>query len=73
MADNPVWAASAHEVTAMSLWQVPDKQTSLLMTTFYKKWLEDKMEIPEAFRAAQKELRGAGLDPYYWAGFVPVE
>ena len=29
----------------MSLWQVPDKQTSLLMTTFYKKWLENKMSI----------------------------
>ncbi len=57
----------------MSLWQVPDKQTSLLMTTFYKKWLEEKMEIPAAFRAAQKELREAGLDPYQWAGFVLVE
>ena len=57
----------------MSLWQVPDKQTSLLMTTFYKKWLEEKMTIPGAFRAAQKELREAGLDPYYWAGFVLVE
>ena len=54
----------------MSLWQVPDKQTSLLMTTFYKKWLEDKMSIPEAFHAAQKELREVGLDPYQWAGFV---
>ncbi|MBK6994836.1 MAG: CHAT domain-containing protein [Lewinellaceae bacterium] len=57
----------------MSLWQVPDKQTSLLMTTFYKKWLEANMTIPEAFRAAQKELRDAGLDPYQWAGFVLVE
>jgi tetratricopeptide (TPR) repeat protein len=57
----------------MSLWQVPDKQTSLLMTTFYKKWLEDKMAIPEAFHAAQKELRDIGLDPYQWAGFVLVE
>jgi len=57
----------------MSLWQVPDKQTSLLMTTFYKKWLEENMAIPEAFRAAQKELREAGLDPYQWAGFVLVE
>ena len=57
----------------MSLWQVPDKQTSLLMTTFYKKWLEEKMPIPEAFRAAQKALRDAGLDPYQWAGFVLVE
>jgi len=57
----------------MSLWQVPDKQTSLLMTTFYKKWLEDKMAIPDAFHAAQKELREIGLDPYQWAGFVLVE
>ncbi len=57
----------------MSLWQVPDKQTSLLMTTFYKKWLEDKMSIPAAFHAAQKELRDIGLDPYQWAGFVLVE
>ncbi len=57
----------------MSLWQVPDKQTSLLMTTFYKKWLEEKMSIPDAFHAAQKELRDNGLDPYNWAGFVLVE
>ncbi|MBK9641623.1 MAG: CHAT domain-containing protein [Saprospiraceae bacterium] len=57
----------------MSLWQVPDKQTSLLMTTFYKKWLENKMTIPDAFHAAQKELRDIGLDPYQWAGFVLVE
>jgi len=57
----------------MSLWQVPDKQTSHLMITFYKKWLEEKMEIPEAFRAAQKELREAGLDPYQWAGFILME
>ncbi|MCC7027306.1 MAG: CHAT domain-containing protein [Saprospiraceae bacterium] len=57
----------------MSLWQVPDKQTSLLMTTFYKKWLEDKMSIPDAFHAAQKQMRENGLDPYNWAGFVLVE
>ena len=57
----------------MSLWQVPDKQTSLLMTTFYKKWLEDKMTIPDAFHAAQKQLRDNGLDPYNWAGFILVE
>ncbi|MFZ1424931.1 MAG: CHAT domain-containing protein, partial [Saprospiraceae bacterium] len=65
----------------MSLWQVPDKQTSLLMTTFYKKWLNaegpdnggKKMTIPDAFHAAQKELREIGLDPYQWAGFVLVE
>ncbi len=57
----------------MSLWQVPDKQTSLLMTTFYKKCLQEKMTIPDAFHAAQKELREIGLDPYQWAGFIMVE
>ena len=57
----------------MSLWQVPDKQTSVLMITFYKKWLKEKMTIPNAFHAAQKKLRDEGLDPYYWAGFVLVE
>ncbi|MBK8451151.1 MAG: CHAT domain-containing protein [Saprospiraceae bacterium] len=57
----------------MSLWQVPDKQTSLLMITFYKKWLVEKMTIPNAFHAAQKQLRDGGLEPYYWAGFVLVE
>jgi len=65
----------------MSLWQVPDKQTSMLMTTFYKKWLEaegpakggNKMSIPDAFHAAQKEMREMGFDPYQWAGFVLIE
>ena len=36
-------------------------------------WLEEKMEIPDAFRAAQKEMREQGFDPYRWAGFVLVE
>ncbi len=57
----------------MSLWQVPDRQTSLLMTTFYEKWIEEEMTIPDAFRAAQQELRDFGFDPYQWAGFVLVE
>ena len=57
----------------MSLWQIPDKQTSLLMQTFYKKWLNEMMPIPKAFLAAQKELRNAGLDPYQWAGFILCE
>ena len=56
----------------MGLWQVPDKQTSLLMATFYKKWLEDKVTITDAFHAAQKQLRDNGLGPYNWTGFVLV-
>ena len=57
----------------MSLWQVPDEATKDLMVTFYKKWLEEGMEIPEAFRVAQQQLRRRTYSPYYWAGFVLVE
>ena len=57
----------------MSLWQVPDFQTQDLMTTFYKKWLEEKMEIPAAFNAAQQEMREKYQNPYFWAGFVLME
>ncbi|MCF8245254.1 MAG: CHAT domain-containing protein [Saprospiraceae bacterium] len=57
----------------MSLWQVPDKQTSLLMKAFYEKWLEDKMSVKDALLAAQKARRDNGDDPFYWAGFVLVE
>lgn len=57
----------------MSLWQVPDFQTQELMTAFYQNWLSDKMEIPVAFRAAQKEMREKYQHPYFWAGFVLVE
>lgn len=57
----------------MSLWQVPDKQTCILMTTFYKKLLKDKMSIPDAFHSAQQEMRDAGFELSQWAGFVLVE
>jgi CHAT domain-containing protein len=57
----------------MSLWQVPDKQTGMLMTHFYRQWLLEKRSIPDAFLAAQQFMRESGWDPYYWAGFILVE
>jgi CHAT domain-containing protein/Flp pilus assembly protein TadD len=57
----------------MSLWQVPDQQTSLLMTTFYTNWLEKKQSIPDAFHNAQKEMRDKGFFPHQWAGFILLE
>lgn len=57
----------------MSLWQVPDKQTSNLMISFYKKWLLERMTIPEAFHSTQKEFQKLGYEPYQWAGFVLIE
>jgi CHAT domain-containing protein len=57
----------------MSLWRVPDAATQELMTAFYQKWLVQKMAIPDAFRAAQKEMRDKYQHPFFWAGFVLVE
>ncbi|MCB9285179.1 MAG: CHAT domain-containing protein [Lewinellaceae bacterium] len=57
----------------MSLWQVPDQETQVFMTTFYQNWLEEELDIPAAFRATQLQMRERFLNPYAWAGFVLVE
>ena len=57
----------------MSLWQVPDQQTSTFMTFFYKNWLDEGLTVPEAFRRTQKEMRDRFVDPFAWAGFVLIE
>ena len=58
----------------MSLWQVPDFQTQVFMTAFYKHWLERRMAVSEAFRATQTQLRGKySGEAFKWAGFVLVE
>ena len=57
----------------MSLWQVPDFQTQVFMSAFYKHWLEGKKPVPEAFRATQSELRAKYGEAFKWAGFVLVE
>jgi len=57
----------------MSLWQVPDMQTKVFMTTFYTHWLEHNMTIPEAFRKTQLEMKALFDDPLLWAGFILLE
>jgi CHAT domain-containing protein/tetratricopeptide (TPR) repeat protein len=57
----------------MSLWQVPDKQTTELMELFYKNWVNKKLSIRDALSSAQNTMRKKGLEPYYWAGFVLME
>ena len=55
----------------VSLWQVPDKETAELMTSFYNYWLKGKT-IEQAFAQAQAEMRKK-YSSYYWAAFVLVE
>jgi CHAT domain-containing protein len=52
----------------MSLWQVPDLQTSAFMTQILTKTGWKEMTIPDAFRQTQQEMRQRFLDPFGWAG-----
>jgi CHAT domain-containing protein len=55
----------------MSLWQVPDKETSEFMILFYKNLIKEK-DIPTAFQKTQKLMREK-YDPYYWGAFILIE
>ncbi|MCY7310601.1 MAG: CHAT domain-containing protein [Chitinophagaceae bacterium] len=55
----------------VSLWQVPDKETAELMTTFYAYWMKGKT-INDSLTQAQADMRKKH-SPFYWAAFVLVE
>ena len=56
----------------MSLWNVDDYATRLLMTEFYKNLVSGKSKR-EAFLAAQAYVRHKNSDPKYWAAFIMVD
>lgn len=55
----------------ISLWQVPDKETSEFMQLFYQNLLVSK-DIHDAFTQAQSSMSEM-YDPYYWAAFVLLD
>ena len=60
------------ESLIMSLWAVPDSQTTELMVLFYKEWLSGQSRL-NAFKAAQQKVREKYESPYYWAAFVMLD
>lgn len=60
------------ESLLVSLWSVNDRSTSLLMSEFYRYWLEGK-PVREALEQAVREVRKQYPQPYYWAPFVLLE
>ena len=57
----------------MSLWQVDDSATQLLMTEFYNNWINKKQSKRDAFKKAQQTVREEFEEPYYWAAFVMLD
>jgi CHAT domain-containing protein len=61
--------------TLMSLWEVPDQATSLIMLNFYRN-LQDGQTKDEALRNAKltylddESIHSALKTPFYWAGFI---
>jgi CHAT domain-containing protein/Tfp pilus assembly protein PilF len=57
---------------AVSLWNVDDEGTSVLMQKFYQKMLQQKLAPAAALRAAQIEMmqQEKWQSPYYWAAFT---
>ena len=57
---------------ALSLWQVDDRGTSVLMQEFYKQMLQENKNPSQALRAAQRKFwsNPEWRNPYYWAAFT---
>jgi CHAT domain-containing protein len=60
---------SGAKTVVMSLWSVPSKETTELMTEFYKLMSEGKKKS-EALRQAKMNMMSKKPNPYYWGAFV---
>lgn len=56
----------------MSLWKIPDSETTKLMYLFYTNLLSGKTPY-NSLKYAQKEMSNSGFSPYYWASFVLLD
>jgi tetratricopeptide (TPR) repeat protein len=56
----------------MSLWNVDDKGTVMMMTRFYQ-YLTDGYTKNKALQYAQKEMQHNGFSSFYWASFVLLD
>ncbi|MBR3408740.1 MAG: CHAT domain-containing protein [Paludibacteraceae bacterium] len=57
----------------LSLWDVNDQATQLLMTEFYRHHIVAGMPVREAFRRAQQTVRRTYEEPEYWAAFILID
>ena len=58
----------------ISLWKVPDKETSVLMKLFYEYHIRDHLSKQESLKMAQRIMREKNkFGPYFWGAFEIVE
>lgn len=62
------------ENMVISLWKVPDKETSVLMKLFYEYHIRDHLSKQESLKMAQRIMREKNkFGPYFWGAFEIVE
>lgn len=66
------FTAAGARTLLMSLWEVPDDATVMLMEEFYRGIWEKGLHPAAAVRTAQAVVRAATPSPYYWAAWVLV-
>jgi CHAT domain-containing protein len=64
-------AAGAGSVT-VSLWQVSDDSTALLMERYYKGILQNKKKSAALAEARYAEFMSGSTNPFFWAPFILV-
>lgn len=57
----------------MSLWEVDDQATYMMMSNFYRNRYVLGMSKYEAFAEAQRQLRARYPDAYYWRAFILLD
>jgi CHAT domain-containing protein len=55
----------------LSLWDVHDRSTAMLMQEFYKNYIQTK-DMARSLQTAMRGLRAENPHPYFWAPFVLV-
>ena len=60
------------QTIVMSLWQVSDNATNLMMSTFFQHLLNGESKY-DAFRSAQEAVREEYRNPYFWAAFIMLD
>ena len=66
---------SGADATIAPVWKVDQKDTTKLMTEFYKNLVNPEVEVrnkAEALHLAQQSMDKNGKEPYEWAAFILV-